>query len=451
MAKNPHRMIRQAPDRRNSPNCSALLLICAVVAACLFVSCTPDSPQESAQVRAEYALAMARQSASIGQFSDAIGYVNAAGASAGWTAEADTLAVEYYQRTGQLDRAVPHLERLNPDQHSSESQRLLANLYLQRKQWTAAFDTLQRIVSRQPDDTWSQFHAGVILAASAPADAIPHLRAAILDPAYGQTASAILPHLTAVTENDLPALDVGARLADAELWSLAEYAFQYAADTNPDSAAPFAYVALARAMQSNDALPWIDAAYRLAPESGTVHLLHAMILRLNDQPQQALAQLIFALEQLPDDPLVHAELGETHRALGNVDEAIYWFDSAVTISDNDPVFVAARDRFLSEEAPLLPEQAILNAMQNRPASSISADNLSAYGWAHHIHGDSELALTQIEEALKLEPGNPRALFDKARVLVDLNRADEAIPLLEQVRATDNPLAEVAGRLLETLQ
>lgn len=451
MAKNPHRMIRQAPNCAHHPLHPVYLLFCAAVAVHILASCSTGNPQEAAQVRADYALAMAQQSASIGQFSDAIGFVNAAGASAGWTPEVHQLAVDYYQRTGQLARAVPHLERLKHNTGSIESLRLLASAYLQRNQWSAALDTLRQIIARQPDDTWSQFHAGVILAVSAPTDAIPHLRAAILDAAYGQTASALLPLLTGATGDDLIALDIGAQLLEAELWSMAEYAFQYAADISPETAAPFAYVALVRAIQSKDAIPWINAAHRLAPDSGSVHLLHGMILRMTDQPQQALQQLIFALEQTPDDPLVHAELGETHRALGNVDEAIYWFDSAVTISDNDPVFIAVRDRFLSEEAPLLPEQAILNAIRNRPASSISADTLSAYGWAHHIHGDSELALTQIEEALKLEPDNPRALYDKARVLVDLNRVEEAVPLLERVSASDSPLAEPAGRLLETLE
>ena len=74
--------------------------------------------------------------------------------------------------------------------------------------------------------------------------------------------------------------------------------------------------------------------------------------------------------------------------------------------------------------------------------------ISANGWALHVKGDSVAGLAMVEQALDMDADNPRALFDKARILQETGRAEEARPILEQLAAGDSPFAAIAARLLE---
>jgi tetratricopeptide (TPR) repeat protein len=120
----------------------------------------------------------------------------------------------------------------------------------------------------------------------------------------------------------------------------------------------------------------------------------------------------------------------------------------VTISENNPVMVAALERFYAEETLLLPDNYLAflgdqRARQNDPAI------LSARGWTMHVLGDSEGGLAQVEAALEADPENPRALFDQARILLDTGRREEALPILETLAADDSGFAILAQRLLES--
>jgi len=80
----------------------------------------------------------------------------------------------------------------------------------------------------------------------------------------------------------------------------------------------------------------------------------------------------------------------------------------------------------------------------------SADAQAGYGWAMYLAGDRELGQDMIERVLTIEPGNPRALYYRARILIDVGDTEEAIELLERLVGGSSTFAARAAALLEGL-
>jgi tetratricopeptide (TPR) repeat protein len=118
-------------------------------------------------------------------------------------------------------------------------------------------------------------------------------------------------------------------------------------------------------------------------------------------------------------------------------------------SGGDPDFQTVLALFYADEAPSLTAEG-LNALEQTIASvPENADARAGYGWALHILGETERGLAEIDRALELAPGNPRALFYKASSGWKA-AIEDAVPLLRQVAESPSPFAVQAQRVLTNL-
>ncbi|MEL6308965.1 MAG: tetratricopeptide repeat protein [Chloroflexota bacterium] len=378
----------------------------------------------------------------------ALYHIEAEAERSGWTAEAHIRAGNLWRDIGNPDRALPHWEAANTTEPSANLLRQIATTYINRSEWHIAWQRIQSLLELAPNDTWALYHGGMILAPYDPVTAYGYLGQVSGAGDEVQTAQQMLTVIADQTTSSDVILRIGGLLASAEEWSLAENAYQYAADFYYPFPEATAYVGLMRILQGKNGDASISEALFLNPNSALVNYVTGVYWRSAGEYAQSERALLTAIVLQPGNPTFFAELGNTYRAMGNPLEAETWLQTAVLISDNDPVIVNALNDFYIDSSTLPQVQTLVQIEDGEPADLSDASVISANGWAVHLSGDSEAGLAQIEEALALEPDNPRAQFDKARILIALDRTEEAIPVLTNLAEGDSVLAPAAQQVLD---
>lgn len=186
---------------------------------------------------------------------------------------------------------------------------------------------------------------GMLLAAVDPAAAPPYLlQAAENDP--GQTMARELAFaIQRALPNDNPLfthMAAGRKLASLGHWELAAYAFQAVTAAQPSYAEGWAY--LGEALQHletprEQALEALEQARALDPASLPANALLAVYWRRQGQPERAYPYLLAAERLDPGNPDLLVDLGAAAAALGNLEEALAYLQSAIQASHNDPHYL----------------------------------------------------------------------------------------------------------------
>lgn len=365
----------------------------------------------------------------------------------GWTVEGHIRAGNLWRDMGDNTRALPHREAANAQNPNANLLRQIAEIYLERGEWGTAWQSIQALLTLAPNDAWALYHGGLILAPSDPATAYGYLgQVATLNNGFSETAQNTLDAIGDTETNSDVILRVGATLASAEEWSLAENAYQYASDLYYPFAEATAYVGLMRILQGKSGESWISGAIALDDTNADIRYIAGIYWRSAGEYLSSEDELLQAILLDPDNPTFHTELGNTYRAMGNPLDAEVWLQTAVILSDEAPLMVAALESFYEDEA-LLNTQTFSGVITDASGGENPAA-ISANGWALHVRGDTAGGLDLINQALIIDPTNPRALFDKARIFLDTNRIDEALSLLEQLINSNSVFAGPAQGLLE---
>lgn len=275
----------------------------------------------------------------------------------GWSPERAREVGDLWRRAGDLTRAVTYWERSTVD---ANLLRDLSEAYIELGAWAKASDALETLLTAAPDDTWAQFQLGVIRAAADPQGALPHLRAAAREPGYTRPLARVID----AAEQGDPLL-IGVALADAELWTYAELAFESAGD---DPLA-YAYGGFVRDMQGKDGGAWIRRAVALAPDDPQVRLLEGLHLRSEGDIDASLQAIVAAVSLDPDNPAVYAELGQAYELAGDMDAAERWLNYAVSLSRGDPAYEAILNRFRGEREAFFAELGITDEAAATPDPS----------------------------------------------------------------------------------
>lgn len=147
------------------------------------------------------------------------------------------------------------------------------------------------------------------------------------------------------------ALEVGAVLADAKLYSYAERSFELAATLDVARGEALASVALMRGLQSKDGQRWLDEALLIAPRSPQVHAAAGYYYRATGQSFLSLASFANALSYAPLDAELTAELGTGYALIGDAATAAYWYGQAARIAPNEPRYVQMRQTAVATLTP----------------------------------------------------------------------------------------------------
>ena len=369
----------------------------------------------------------------------------------GWTVDAHIRAGNLWRDMGDRTNALPHWEAANANHPNANLLRQIAEIYIERGEWGTAWERINTLLELAPNDAWSLYHAGLILAPSDPVTAYGYLgQVAALDNEFSETAQNTLNAIGETETNSDVILRVGTSLASAEEWSLAENAYQYAADVYYPFAEATAYVGLMRILQGKNGEAWISEALALDDSNANIHYIAGIYWRSAGEFLLSENELIQAVLLQPDNPTFHTELGNTYRAMGNPLDAEIWLQTAVIISNEAPLMVEALESFYEEDEAFLNSQP-LSDFETNNSDTVDPAAISANGWALHILGNTEDGLDLINQVLAADPDNPRALFDKARIFLDTDRADEAIPLLDRLIDSNSSFARPAQNMIDSLQ
>ncbi len=369
----------------------------------------------------------------------------------GWTPDSLKLAGYLWRDMGDVTRALPYWEAAAlslPDDVALV--RSLAQAYVDLQRWPQARDMLGRLVALAPDDHWAHYQLGLVLAAFDPHAAEAHLLEVLYDPFYAEDAEALLQVLEDNSSDRLVSLHVGITLSGLELWPYAELAFERASNLAQPFAELLAYTGLARDRQGKDGSAWMEQAVALDPQNPQVLYLLGLHLRSVDDLEGSLEALIQAVSLTPQNPAFYAELGTAYRLTGNLTQAEHWLQVAVWVSDNDPEFLRLLALFYAEESYNLTSAGMGALNELAVQLSDDPDLKAAFGWALHTVGETLTGLAQIEDALTIAPDNPRALYEKARIFLEISREDEAVDLLRRVVEMDFLYVEEARRILDSL-
>jgi len=396
-----------------------------------------------------------------GRVMQALYQVEALAARDGWWPDLYRLAAELWRDAGEPTRALPYLEAAaNSQADDAELLRELARAYSDAGRWSQAADMLERLIALDADDARAHYDLGLLLAAFDPLAATAHLQVAALDANYTSAATGMLAAITYNPGDPAEtAMRVGAAMADAELWPYAELAFQHAADWGAPDGGPFpaalAYTGIARGRQGKDGGAWLEQALSLAPDDPQVLYLQGLNLRYAGDLEGSLNVLLdlnerLAQEDEPENAAIHAEIGTAYRLMNDMENAERWLNDAVTLSGGDARFQELLALFYSEESYNLSSGGLAALQTMSELDPNDPDMLAAYGWSLYGIGQVEAGLAQIDAALEISTINPRALYYKARILLDTGNVEAAVALFEQVAAQDSPYRNEARRVLESL-
>jgi tetratricopeptide (TPR) repeat protein len=384
-----------------------------------------------------------------GRTLQAIYLVEAAAAENGWTPELTRMAGDLWQQVGDLPRALEFWEITAAVEPDDATLRVLADVNIQLGRWTEAKDTLERLAADPPNDPWVDLQLGLIEAPFDPRSAEAHLRAAMRQPAYVDTATRLQDVLITDPADPLISMRVGFAMLELELWPNAELAFDHAANLAAPYPLALAYVGYVRDRQGKDGGAWIDDALALEPDNADIQFLYGLHLRAAGQNAASIEAFTQAVTLDPNNPGFQAELGTAYRLVGDLESAEFWLLTAVESSNNDARFTELLALFYSDEVSNLTGGGLTALASVANSLPDDADVQAGYGWALYLAGDTEGGRARINTALSLTPDNPRALYYKARILLDDGDTDMARTLLQALANGDSDFADDAQVTLDT--
>jgi tetratricopeptide (TPR) repeat protein len=140
---------------------------------------------------------------------------------------------------------------------------------------------------------------------------------------------------------------------------------------------------------------------------------------------QALRFLSLAEKRQPNDPVIQYDLGLAYYERGLKSEALVHLKKALALKPDYPEADNALGRYYAEENQL--DQALFSfekAARN-PFYQTPQVSLFNMGLIYEKKGDSEMALKQYQEAVRLQNNYGMAHFRRGLILEQQNRADEA--------------------------
>ena len=373
-----------------------------------------------------------------------------------------------HRQAGDLDLALSAWQSALPGAGDEEVYLRLLEIHRTQGDIPAITADLQALTVRRPADVALRYQLGLHLAAQQPLAALSHLaQAADLDPAVQTPAQALISSIRTASLADDPAytlLESGRTLASLGEWGLAAEAFRQSAQVRPDYAEAWAY--LGEALQHT--VPAAEAssqASEIYPETGLAELHKALeldplslaantLLALYWQRQGDLGTAQTYLENVtrlyPDNPSLHAELGNTLAQLGELEAALQAYQRAVELAPNSADAWRLLAGFCARYEYRLHEVGLPAARQAAALGARDPANHDMLGQVLLLLGDLTSAERAFQRAQEIDASYALARVHLGLVYIlqgDTQRArQEWQAVLDQ--APGSPAAEQAQRLMQ---
>lgn len=305
-----------------------------------------------------------------------------------------------------------------------------------------------------PQSAQAAWTAGLLLSTQGLEEAIPFLTAARDgDGVEAVQAKQLLDGLgqAALQSNQAyQMVIIGQRLADMELWDVAEEALQTAVQLDPEYAEAWALLGEVRQQLAKDGWTPLLRAKTLNPDSDVVISALVLYWRRQEKYEVALAYLRKLAARYPDEGSWQLEIGGTLVEAGDMIEAMAAYQRATEIEPDDPQnwqSLAVFSATYGFEAEYYALPAITRALDLAPKDP---QVLDAAGWVYLTSGDMEKAEQFLQLAIAEDDDFGEAKLHLAQVFIETNRLSLALPMLKDAvtEIEDRTMALIAQRLLE---
>ena len=360
-----------------------------------------------------------------------------------------------YFATGETEQAIREWESLfNEKQETGKVAPRLAREYHILGQYTAETQVLRQWLDFDPVNADASERLGLILAASAASEALPLL----------ETASAASPDNASRLENLISALETpaddpayrlalcGQALAQMNEWPLAGQAFSLAVDANPEYAAAWAWLGLARQQnKAANALEALEYANRLDEKSAPLHAMLGTYWVRAGQNQKARAEFDTATQLEPSNPAWWLALAGT-ASQTDLAFALKAYLQAVNLDPQDDKSWYALAAFCVENNAYLEDYGLDAALRAFALDPKNPDYMVMLGRAEMGTGQSGAAEVMFKKALAA--GTPGTAFVQhfhlGLLYLQTRREAQAKDELQQTLKLDpqGPYGKQAKTLLE---
>ena len=310
-----------------------------------------------------------------------------------------------------------------------------AQSYLHQKRPDLAIPELQAAAEINPTDVATQGDLGVLLFFHGkPADAIPHLRAALNQ----QPGLAQFQGVLGLAE--LRTLDFAQGRKDLEA------AFPQIAEPKFKVQVGLEMVGLyTQSGDLNEAAQVLAQLRKVAPQNPEV--LYAAYRTYSDLAGESMLALSIAA---PDSAQMHQMLAHEETRQGNTNGAIAQFRQAIAINPHLPGVHFELAELLNTSADAaIKKEAIKEYQASLAENPQDEKSIRRLAEIDAQKGDFQKAYEGFNTAVKLQPTDADARLGLAKTLIEMNQPDKALPLLEQT-VKEEPTNAIAHYRLGTL-
>jgi tetratricopeptide (TPR) repeat protein len=211
----------------------------------------------------------------------------------------------------------------------------LSDLQWQAGDFSGAEQTLRAWLAADPGKAETAFRLGLLLVSDHPQEAVQFFQEAVShDPAWQAPVDSLRQALSLADLKDDPSyrqLLVGRSLGSLGYWDLAAQSFDRSVALNPNYAEAWAFLGEAYQHLDKDGYPNLQKAQQLGPDSITVQALMALYWRRQGRPEKALPTLQAVAAAEPGQAAWQIELGTTLADIGEINQALAYFQHAVEL------------------------------------------------------------------------------------------------------------------------
>jgi tetratricopeptide (TPR) repeat protein len=378
------------------------------------------------------------------------------------TADDLILLGEAYQQDGDTAKATAVWLAIVEQTDSQAALHDLVDLYLQQRDYPSAATYLEKLISLNQADGQLYYQAGLIYAATNPAEALQFLaQAAQIDPSIAAQARALHDKIRTADLFDQPTytlLASGRQLASMDEWQLAGEAFRHATELDSSYADAWAFLGEAKQQMTRQETGGVS-------DTGLIELRQALLLNpgsvlantfmgLYWERQQDFSQAQYYLEQAIDidhtDPYLYSELGNIISRSGDLPAAQAEYLQAIQLAPQEPLFYRLLAGFALENHIQVRELALPAARQAVILDAHDSDSLDMMAQVMLALQDYHSAERYAIQAVKSNPANLVAYLHLGVSYLHLGNSSLAYHWLSLARDM-NPnsmIAAQAARMIE---
>ncbi|MFQ3536377.1 MAG: tetratricopeptide repeat protein [Aggregatilineales bacterium] len=322
------------------------------------------------------------------------------------------LWAEFFAAQGDSYAADAHrLAALQGTPEDASLLRALAESALGRRAWARAADYLERAYAFAPDDPDVRYALALYSLPDQPQRAAALLADLPDQPRFGSLdALRALIGAHGQAPSPLFAFRSGLALIEARHWQYAERALHLANAQGVDLPAARAFLGLAQSINGRDGAPLIEAALQAAPDEALVQYAAGLYWRSRGDVEQAIAALRLAYALDSQNAGLAAEIGQTYRQGGNLNEAARWLRNAVRLAPQDAALRRAAAAFYADENYALNGEGMTFLRESLAILPADPEIAANYGYALLYNGQVQLAYAELQRAVALQSQNPRARY-----------------------------------------